>query len=166
VAIYGTGLGPAAGVGSTFDSSAALPVSSVGVSVAISGLAAPLYYVSSGQVNVQIPYELDGQQQASVSVSYNGATSRGKEFKSLRGHPDYIRSSSIRMARQTRPVIRRQPAASSFCFATGLGVTSPPSVTGKAAVAPYPGPASPVRVLIDGKMARFCSRGWPLALLA
>jgi len=151
VAIYGTGLGPAAGVGSTFDSSAALPVSSVGVSVAISGLAAPLYYVSSGQVNVQIPYELDGQQQASVSVSYNGATSRGEGIQIAARAP------------RLYPFIFNQdgstnsagnPAAAGsivVLFATGLGVTSPPSVTGKAAVAPYPGPASPVRVLIDGQ---------------
>jgi len=91
------------------------------------------------------------QQQASVSVSYNGATSRGEGIQIAARAP------------RLYPFIFNQdgstnsagnPAAAGsivVLFATGLGVTSPPSVTGKAAVAPYPGPASPVRVLIDGQ---------------
>jgi uncharacterized protein (TIGR03437 family) len=54
---------------------ALLPTALGGVTVAVNGIAAPLYYVSAGQVNVQIPYEVDGQQQASVSLSYREAAS-------------------------------------------------------------------------------------------
>jgi uncharacterized protein (TIGR03437 family) len=39
------------------------------------GIAAPLFAVSSGQVNLQVPWELAGQSKASVTVTVNGQTS-------------------------------------------------------------------------------------------
>jgi uncharacterized protein (TIGR03437 family) len=152
VAIYGTSLGPATGVSSTFDSSTALlPTASAGVSVAVNGVAAPLYYVSSSQVNVQIPYEMDGQQQASVSVSYNGATGAAQVIQIAASAPRlypgiFNQDGSANSA--------GNPAAAGsivILFATGQGVTSPRSVTGMAAVAPYPQAAGPVHVSIGGQ---------------
>jgi uncharacterized protein (TIGR03437 family) len=50
-----------------------LATSSGGTSVIIGGIAAPLYYVSPGQINVQVPFELDPAKQYQVVVSANGA---------------------------------------------------------------------------------------------
>jgi uncharacterized protein (TIGR03437 family) len=51
-----------------------LPVQLGGVSVAINGVAAPLYYVSPSQLNVQVPYETVVNQTAVVQVNNNGST--------------------------------------------------------------------------------------------
>ena len=50
-----------------------LPSTAGGTQVFIGGIAAPLYYVSPGQINVQIPFELDPTLQYQVVVSNNGA---------------------------------------------------------------------------------------------
>lgn len=53
-----------------------LPATLAGVSVNLSnGLSAPLFYVSSGQINFQLPWELTGATQASLSVTVNNVTS-------------------------------------------------------------------------------------------
>lgn len=46
-----------------------LPVSLGGVTVRLNGIAAPLYFVSAGQINFMIPWDLANQQQVSVTVS-------------------------------------------------------------------------------------------------
>jgi uncharacterized protein (TIGR03437 family) len=69
VSLYGINLAAA-----PMDSPAApLPASLGDVSVTIGGIAAPLYYVSPGLINFQVPWNLVGQQ-AFVSVNYNGKT--------------------------------------------------------------------------------------------
>ena len=44
-----------------------------GTTVLVGGLPAPMYYVSPGQINAQIPFELQPGQQYQVIVSANGA---------------------------------------------------------------------------------------------
>ena len=50
-----------------------LPRSLKGTSVLIGGLDAPLYFVSEGQVNVEIPFELAGDREYAILVNVNGA---------------------------------------------------------------------------------------------
>jgi uncharacterized protein (TIGR03437 family) len=52
-----------------------LPVQQSGFSVTIGGFNAPLYYVSPGQLNVQIPYETPVNQPTVLTVNNNGRTS-------------------------------------------------------------------------------------------
>ena len=53
-----------------------LPTSLAGVSLEFSGgTPAPLYFVSGGQVNIQVPWELAGQSQASLTAFVNGLPS-------------------------------------------------------------------------------------------
>lgn len=61
VSLFGTNLAPKLTVAST----PILPTSLDGVSVTFNGIAAPLFFVSPGQVNAQVPFELTG---ASVNV--------------------------------------------------------------------------------------------------
>jgi uncharacterized protein (TIGR03437 family) len=152
VAIYGASLGPATGLSSAFDpATTALPNIFGGVSVAVNGVPAPPYYVSAGQVNVQIPYEVAGQSQASVSVSYNGTGSAAQLIQIAASTPRlypgvFNADGSLNSAENPAP-------ANSIVtlFATGHGVTNPPSFTGKAAAEPYSQPAAPVRVSIGGQ---------------
>ncbi len=69
VEMYGSGLGSsAAGTGAP-----PLPLAFNGTSVLVGGLSAPLFYVSDGQLDVQIPSELLATQQYPILVLVNGA---------------------------------------------------------------------------------------------
>ena len=52
-----------------------LPSTLGGSSIQINGVAAPLFFVSPGQINFQVPWELLGQTQASLTVTSNGLMS-------------------------------------------------------------------------------------------
>jgi uncharacterized protein (TIGR03437 family) len=61
--------------GSTLSaSSVPLPTTLGGASVTVNGTAAPLYFVSPGQINLQIPYGLVANTVATLVVTYNGQT--------------------------------------------------------------------------------------------
>ncbi len=69
-AVFGTLL-----AGSTASAPAVpLPTSLAGVSVTVNGIAAPLYFVSPGQINFQIPYGISSGIAAPVTVTYNNQT--------------------------------------------------------------------------------------------
>src|SRR4029077_16694797 len=51
-----------------------LPLDIAGVSATVNGVSAPLYYVSPGQINVQVPYET-GAGLAVLGVNNNGQVS-------------------------------------------------------------------------------------------
>lgn len=70
--IYGTNLASST-VG--FAGAQPLPTTLAGTSVQIGGYSAPLYYVSPGQINIQIPWELAGQTQAYLTVTTAAGTS-------------------------------------------------------------------------------------------
>ena len=76
VVIGGTMLGPSTGVSGTVDPSTGKMVSQLaGTTVLFDGVAAPLLYVSAGQVNAIVPYEEAGCTQAQVQVQYQGVLS-------------------------------------------------------------------------------------------
>ena len=52
-----------------------LPVQLGGAPVTVNGAPAPLIYVSSGQINFQVPFEIAAQSPASVVVTVNGTAS-------------------------------------------------------------------------------------------
>jgi uncharacterized protein (TIGR03437 family) len=151
VTIYGASLGPAAGAVAAFDSSTAtLPSVLAGVSVAVNGIPAPIYYARANQVNVQIPYEVDGQQQANVTVGYNGAVSAAEPIQIAAAAPRLLTGIVNQDGSLNSP---DDPAAAGsivVLFATGQGVTNPPAGTGRAAAAPYPSPVAPVRATVGG----------------
>ena len=68
--IFGSNLADATWIAS----SVPLPVHISGVTVTIGGVNAPLYYVSPGQLNVQIPYETPVNQPSVLTVTNNGRT--------------------------------------------------------------------------------------------
>ena len=71
--IFGSNLADATWIAS----SVPLPVHISGVTVTIGGVNAPLYYVSPGQLNVQIPYETPVNQASVLTVTNNGRPATG-----------------------------------------------------------------------------------------
>ncbi|MFN7993984.1 MAG: matrixin family metalloprotease [Bryobacteraceae bacterium] len=72
LAIFGSGLGSDDTPPATLDSSGRLPSSLGGVTVDFDGTPAPLYYVSSNQVNLQAPFEIFGKEFTTLHLSYQG----------------------------------------------------------------------------------------------
>ncbi len=72
VQIYGQNLAGQAGTASTTP----LPNKLNSTSVLIGGIFAPLYYVSPGQINAQIPFELSAGNQYQIIVNANGSSAR------------------------------------------------------------------------------------------
>ena len=71
VSIFGTNLA------STSSAATSVPLSTSlgGVKVTFNNIAAPLNYVSGGQINAQMPFELTGSSTAQVVVTNSGAAS-------------------------------------------------------------------------------------------
>ena len=71
VSIFGTSLASTSAAATTVPLSTQLG----GVSVTFNNIAAPLNYVSGGQINAQLPFELTGSSTAQVVVTNNGTAS-------------------------------------------------------------------------------------------
>jgi len=75
VAIFGQGLGPAAGANLQLDSSGLLATSLGGTKVFFNGNPAPLIYAVNGQINAVVPYEVAQTTNVNVIVVYQGNAS-------------------------------------------------------------------------------------------
>ena len=159
--LYGTNLGPINGISFAFDPvTGKLPTSGPGVNVTVNGVPAPLYYVQADQINLQVPYEIAGAAEATVQVTVNGQAREPRCFPVVAANP------------RLYPVVLNQdgtlnspenPAAAGnviVLFATGQGVTQPPSPSGaKPAGGVYPEPAAETALTIGGAVAPILFRG-------
>ncbi|HTW66108.1 MAG TPA: IPT/TIG domain-containing protein [Bryobacteraceae bacterium] len=141
VQIYGSSLGTTAG-GSIANGQ--LETSLNGTSVTIGGIAAPLFYTSAGQINAQIPNELQAGQQYQVYATVNGLYTNPLTITTtavqpgLASFPDgtvIAQDTNYNLISSTNPA---HPSEVIILYATGMGATSPPVPTGGVA------PASPL----------------------
>jgi len=129
-----------------------LPTTLAQGSVTIGGVAAPLYFAMPGQVNLQIPWELTGQTQASIVSTVNGVSSSAQIVPlaafapgifsmnaSGSGQGAVLIAPTATLAAAGSPVSR---GAYVSIFCTGLGAVSNQPVTGTAA------PASPLSLTL------------------
>ena len=77
VAIYGSNFAPAIASSSIVP----LPTSLGGTAVIIGGEKAPLYFVSPGQINAQVPFDLNAGNSYQILVQANGALSTPDSFQ-------------------------------------------------------------------------------------
>ncbi|MEO8597808.1 MAG: protease pro-enzyme activation domain-containing protein [Candidatus Solibacter sp.] len=70
VSVFGSQLAAATALASTLP----LPVTLSGVAATINGIAAPLWYVSAGQINLQVPYQVPAGATATLVINNNGQT--------------------------------------------------------------------------------------------
>ncbi len=159
VSIFGTRLGPAAGVATSFDpATGRLPVRAGGVSVRFNFTAAPIYFARDDQLNVQVPYELAGQTEAILSVTYDGATATAS-VPVAPARPGLFPRVFNQDASVNSPENPAAPGSVVVLFGTGQGVTDPPSETGRFPSDVYPVPAAPMTVRIGGQEAELLFRG-------
>jgi uncharacterized protein (TIGR03437 family) len=70
LSLFGSQLANATGVAP----STPLPLNLAGVAITVNGIAAPIWYVSPGQINFQMPYEVGAGTNATLVVNNNGRT--------------------------------------------------------------------------------------------
>jgi uncharacterized protein (TIGR03437 family) len=157
LSVYGKGLAPTGEPATTLP----LPLQLSGVSATVNGVPAPLQFISSGQLNIQIPYETPAGT-AVLGVNNNGRVA-AYEF------PVDAAARGIFFNPNDGSVVP-QPAAtrggSLFFYVTGEGDVSPPIPTGvpPAAGTPVdqlPKPLLPVSVTIGGVPATIVFIGNP-----
>jgi uncharacterized protein (TIGR03437 family) len=129
-----------------------LPVSIGGVAALVNGEAAPLYYVSPGLINVQIPYEINPGT-VTVSINNNGAVV-SQSFTVAAAAPA-IHVDQNYVLSPTGSAVRGQEIA---IYITGAGAVSPAVSTGAApssstALANLPVPTQAVSVTVGGTRA-------------
>jgi uncharacterized protein (TIGR03437 family) len=140
VAIYGQNLAAAATPTTTIP----LPTALNGTSVIIGGTEAPLYYVSPGQINAQIPFELEPENQYQVIVSANGALTTPQPIQLSTATPGLAalsdgtliaQHSNGSLVSQTAPAMGGEYLV---VYLAGLGQTTVPVASGAAS------PSSPL----------------------
>ncbi|MCU1328623.1 MAG: hypothetical protein JWN34_3993 [Bryobacterales bacterium] len=141
-----------------------LPTTLAQSSFLISGFAAPMYFASPGQANVQIPWELAGQAQAQMTATVNGTSSAARSFviapfapgiftvdQSGTGQGTVLVSATAQLASAATPATRGN-YVSIYC--TGLGaVSNRPASGAPAASVPLSFSSSQPTVTIGGSAA-------------
>ena len=141
------------------------PVHISGVTVTIGGVNAPLYYVSPGQLNVQIPYETPVNQASVLTVTNNGrsATSTLTVAAAAPGVFTDAKGAIAGAATAARGAVVS-------LYLTGAGAVSPAISTGAAPAAgtlasQLPAPVQARSVSIGGVAAVIEFAGIPTSLV-
>jgi uncharacterized protein (TIGR03437 family) len=145
MSIYGQLVGPADPVGARLDESGRVATTLADTQVFFDGIAAPMLLAGYYQTNVQVPYEIAGKKTIVVQLVYRGVPSNKLELPVLDVSPGFLWHTSISQAAainqdgsingSSHPAPRSSIVS---LFATGLGQTTPPSVTGALAAQTAP----------------------------
>jgi len=159
--IFGSNLADATWIAS----SVPLPVHISGVTVTIGGVNAPLYYVSPGQLNVQIPYETPVNQASVLTVTHNGRSATGT-LTVASGAPGVFTDAKGAIAGAATGA----RGAVVSLYLTGAGAVSPAISTGAAPAAgtlasQLPAPVQARSVSIGGVAAAIEFAGIPTSLV-
>lgn len=165
LSLYGTGLGPTAGVGAQIDRNGRLTTQSAGVQVTFDGVAAPLLYVSEGQINVVVPFgvtnttalQVLGPLAKSAPVQLSVVASSPAVFAALLNQDGTLNS-------QTNPALRGSVLT---FWLNGAGQLATPVPDGSILNnPPYPTTKFPVSVNISGKEATVLYAGAAPGMMA
>ena len=172
VAIFGQGLGPAAGANLQLTANGLLSQSLGGTQVFFNGYAAPLIYASNGQINAIVPYEAALAETANVVAVYQGNPSVPFQTPISAVKPAIYTLASTGQGQGSilnedytvngpqHPATRGKYV---FIYGTGEGVTTPPGVDGRlssVAGAPLPAVVAPCTVTIGGQTVTISGNGY------
>ncbi len=148
VAIFGSGLA----TGSAGAATVPLPVTLAGAQVLMNGRAAPLFAVSPGQINAQVPWELRGNTTINIRVVANGSPSNTVVTNLAAAAPGIFTTAAsgsgagvVTHAADGTLITASRPAARAeflTIFCTGLGQVSNQPPAGSA------GPSGPLAVSV------------------
>ena len=133
------------------------------VSVRIGGQDAPLYFVSPGQINAQVPFEVSTGDSVPVAISVGGLLTAPQNYLIAPAQPGIfiagenaaILDASFQLVTAQNPV---RAGDTIQIFATGLGETDPEVGSGEPAP-PFSTVSNPVTVTIGGIEAAVAFQG-------
>jgi uncharacterized protein (TIGR03437 family) len=142
-----------------------LPLSLAGVSASVNGVPTPLYFVSSGQINLQVPYET-GAGTAVLGVNNNG-TVASLTFPVSAAAPGLFTDPAHPGA--LLPFSTGNRGDTLLAFITGEGLVLPFLATGASPftatpLSLLPAPVLPVTVTVGGMPAQIAFAGIPPGL--
>lgn len=145
LAVFGTQLSTSTASASTQP----LPYTMGGVTATVNGVGAPLYFVSSGQLNIQVPYEA-GAGPAVIGINNNGQIA-GLQFEISPSAPGILTDGNGNV----NPVVTAHPGSEVVLYETGDGVVSPAlpdgfSPAAGTSLANLPTPILPFTVTVGG----------------
>lgn len=145
LSVYGTGLGPAAGVGMQVDPSGVVTNSLGGTQVSFDGIPAPLIYASDSQINVLVPYEITAGKQVNMRISTDAGSSQTGPLTVVPVQPNAfaVLNSDGSVNSASNPA---SEGATVSILVSGAGVLNPSLPDGTIATTPAPAPALPVLV--------------------
>lgn len=79
VSLFGSGLGPALGIGAVLDAQGRVATQLAGTSVTFDGIPAPLLYAGGNQINAIVPFEVAGKSSTQIVATVNGAVSTARQ---------------------------------------------------------------------------------------
>ncbi len=159
LAITGSNLGPAVGSGPVVLPSGAVATSVAGVRVLFDGIAAPVLFVRSDQVNAVVPYGIFGRVSTRVQVEVAGVPSSPIDLRVADTSPAIftIDSSGVGQgaivnqdATVNSPTFAAPRGSYISIYATGEGQTLPGGQDGRIISTDLRMPVSPVSVTIGG----------------
>jgi uncharacterized protein (TIGR03437 family) len=154
VTIFGTALGPSQPVSATIVEGRPVGATIADTRVLFAGMAAPLLYVSSGQVTAIVPNAVASRSSVTIQVEHSGALSNGVTLPVLQAHLGTFTLDASGQGRAavvnedgtlnlpTNPARRGSIVA---IFGTGGGQTDPALADGQVAGNPPPRLKIPVR---------------------
>ncbi len=160
VAVFGSRLAP----GTESAASLPLPVKMAGVTVTVNGVAAPLYYVSASQLNIQLPYETPLNSTVTMTVSNNGLTT-STTLRAAAAAPGIFTDTNGAPV----PTVSLTRNGVGTLFITGEGAVAPALATGATPasgtpLASLPKPTQNVTVTVGGISAPIQFIGIPSGL--
>lgn len=164
MSIYGSNLSPVTTDLSGFYHLSALPTQLDGLTVAIGGISAPIYYVSPGLINVQVPFDVaTGDPELSVTTAAGTSTTH---INFINAAPSIfivdvqnnlgavVKNDDFSLVTPQNPV---KSGEAVVIYSAGLGQTTPPLVTGATVMPPGTGVFNytvPVTVIIGALDAK------------
>jgi uncharacterized protein (TIGR03437 family) len=161
MSVFGSQLAPSAQAAS----SVPLAFSMNGVAATVNGAAAPLFYVSPGQINLQIPFETATNSNALLSINNNGKIVTSSFAVTAVAPGIFVNSSSAPVP--STSAVRGQTIT---LFITGSGTVTPAVADGNGpsastALANLPSPAQKTSVTVGGVNAPIEFIGDPAGLV-
>lgn len=155
ISIFGASMGPKDGAGPVLDANGIVPTSLAGVRVLIDGIASPMLYARTDQINAIIPFTSYGRDQVRLEVETDGVKSdailvpMSEAAPAVFSHydlPDRTAHANVvnedeSLNSQANPA---KPGSYVTVYATGLGRTDPPGQDGHLATTPLAKPKLPV----------------------
>jgi len=158
VALYGSALGPAAGVDLQLTNPYLVSNALAGVHVLFDGVPAPITYASAAQVNAVVPYGVANQSSTTLQVEYLGALSAPVVLPVVAAAPGLFTANAsgtgpgaiLNNADYSVNSPANPVAIGGYVdiYFTGAGATTPTSTDGLLVTAPYPMVPSKVPVTV------------------